>query len=757
MSTQLVDNFSLSAKKFLDNRQSWTSLDELQANTNVLMPNGFLAYCRAENKWYIMSCENENDPSTYQWSEYTIGNGTEGNVVQVATLPVANAENKNRILQYVGKDDTNLGLVKGYWYKCTMLLINDEITYKWLPINVQHNNGIDVFKSNEEHKKDCYYLYNNYVYVCIADNKDSDFIEANYKKVGDELTLYDKQMIEEYIGLSQEELETINNLIEDDAIKVDKTHSSSKIYADIQQCLKDSKDYTLKEIAKKVGTNYKIVESEDKVTSTNCLYLVGNEANGYKIYAYVDKVPKKLSDSIITLEGYAKEEELTTHINNNVAHLTAEEQTIVGKLGDENGSLTYDTKTISTINDTQASDKETYSSNKINTLIQENKVAEINAEKVRMADNTTVEDNITGLKYSFNKGYKTLKCDFKNKKIDDTGAEVDSTTTIITDKLSLDEYKSVEISCTGKYKLMVFKYNADDSFNSKIANTVSSFTINVVKGCKYIIQFWKNGDTNLKDALLRTTIKGEIEADENAKNIIAEIYNEFNNGVRELLYNREPYYLATDYGISTENDNNSQALQALMDYVYSNGGGTILYPNGDYKYSITETTHNYAVCLKPGVSIVGEDKYLTRFIMNDCNGKAYSLFWRLIGANSPLANAHFEKFTVDGSALTTWGVEGKAFYAQYVKHCVFKDLYLEGTPATALGVDFLDAVTIDHVTCTDCGRLWPADNLPCISRWHGRNLHWLMFPTRTIRRCSHGTDGRGSAPSRPVMPTHILQ
>ena len=398
MSTQLVDNFSLSAKKFLDNRQSWTSLDELQSNTNVLMPNGFLAYCKAENKWYIMSCKNENDPSTYTWTKYTIGNETGGNVVQVATLPVANAENKNCILQYIAKDDTNLGLVRAYWYKCAMLLINDESTYKWLPINVQRNNGIDVFKPNEEHKKDCYYLYNNYVYVCIADNKDSYFIEANYKKVGDELTLYDKQMIEEYIGLTQEELETINNLIEDDAIKVDKTHSSSKIYSDIQQCLKDSKEYTLKEIAKKVGTNYKIVESEDKVTSTNCLYLVGNETNGYKIYAYIDKVPKKLSDSIITLEGYAKEEELTTHINNNVAHLTAEEQTIVGKVGDENGSLTYDTKTISTINDTQASDKETYSSNKINALIQENKAVEINAEKVRMSDNTTVEDNIKLLK-----------------------------------------------------------------------------------------------------------------------------------------------------------------------------------------------------------------------------------------------------------------------------------------------------------------------------------------------------------------------
>ena len=70
MSTQLVDNFSLSAKKFLDNRQSWTSLDELQANTNILMPNGFLAYCKAENKWYKMNCTDESNPTTYTWSEF---------------------------------------------------------------------------------------------------------------------------------------------------------------------------------------------------------------------------------------------------------------------------------------------------------------------------------------------------------------------------------------------------------------------------------------------------------------------------------------------------------------------------------------------------------------------------------------------------------------------------------------------------------------------------------------------------------------
>ena len=67
---QIVSNFELSAKKFLDNRQSWTSLDELKANTNVLMPNGFLAYCKNEDKWYKMNCTDESNPTTYTWSEF---------------------------------------------------------------------------------------------------------------------------------------------------------------------------------------------------------------------------------------------------------------------------------------------------------------------------------------------------------------------------------------------------------------------------------------------------------------------------------------------------------------------------------------------------------------------------------------------------------------------------------------------------------------------------------------------------------------
>lgn len=70
---QIVSNFDLSAKKNLDSRKDWDSLNELKANSTILMPKGFLAYCKSEDKWYKMSCTDEGDPSTYTWTEFKTG------------------------------------------------------------------------------------------------------------------------------------------------------------------------------------------------------------------------------------------------------------------------------------------------------------------------------------------------------------------------------------------------------------------------------------------------------------------------------------------------------------------------------------------------------------------------------------------------------------------------------------------------------------------------------------------------------------
>ena len=65
----VIDNFKLSSKKFLDDRQYWESLTALKENSTILMPKGFLVYCKAEDKWYKMSCTDESNPSTYTWTE----------------------------------------------------------------------------------------------------------------------------------------------------------------------------------------------------------------------------------------------------------------------------------------------------------------------------------------------------------------------------------------------------------------------------------------------------------------------------------------------------------------------------------------------------------------------------------------------------------------------------------------------------------------------------------------------------------------
>ena len=67
---QIIDNFSSSMNKFLDARQEWESFAALQLNEDeIYMPDGFMAYCKEEGKWYVLKTEEPTDVSTYEWSE----------------------------------------------------------------------------------------------------------------------------------------------------------------------------------------------------------------------------------------------------------------------------------------------------------------------------------------------------------------------------------------------------------------------------------------------------------------------------------------------------------------------------------------------------------------------------------------------------------------------------------------------------------------------------------------------------------------
>lgn len=163
------------------------------------------------------------------------------------------------------------------------------------------------------------------------------------------------------------------------------------------------------------------------------------------------------------------------------------------------------------------------------------------------------------------------------------------------------------------------------------------------------------------------------------------------------------YYVATDYGISTDVEDNTPALQTLVDTVSEKGGGIIFFPVGTYNFKKAAT--KYAVLLKPNVSIMGENIETTVFKQTEV--APYSLFYCMASAIEPLTGCCFSNFTVDAYATgNSNAVYGKAFYIQYLRDCVFRDIRLLGTIATAMGIDYLDRVAIDNVNCVDCGRTY---------------------------------------------------
>ena len=66
MSINIGDNFGYLGKKFLDSRQSFDTLEAMNACTDV--PEGFITYCKEDQKRY------EYKNST--WSEYVVSGGS---------------------------------------------------------------------------------------------------------------------------------------------------------------------------------------------------------------------------------------------------------------------------------------------------------------------------------------------------------------------------------------------------------------------------------------------------------------------------------------------------------------------------------------------------------------------------------------------------------------------------------------------------------------------------------------------------------
>lgn len=161
-------------------------------------------------------------------------------------------------------------------------------------------------------------------------------------------------------------------------------------------------------------------------------------------------------------------------------------------------------------------------------------------------------------------------------------------------------------------------------------------------------------------------------------------------------------YDAADYFVQPQMWDNTRALQALVDNVAVEGGGVIRLGTGEYTFRSTVRWKS-RVSLQ-GVSVQGT---VLRMV-GDTNWSLFIGESTAQGVFAPIESVRFEHFTVDGYGMNpkNYSTNCKAFNIRPLTDAVFDDLVLRGTPATSLGVDFLNRVLISNVRVIEGGRNW---------------------------------------------------
>lgn len=176
---------------------------------------------------------------------------------------------------------------------------------------------ISVWQPNTMYQKDKVVLVvnnNTYSeYICKATHVSAEMFDEAYWTLVScvEFEGYTEEELLAMLNLSQEELNNLQNLINNDEVQNNHVWSSSKVYAELLTVLSESKNFTIAEIAKIVSFSYKVVTSEDDVVDDKAIYLIENAITGtYDMYLLVDGSPSKVGNTNINLDGYVKKENI---------------------------------------------------------------------------------------------------------------------------------------------------------------------------------------------------------------------------------------------------------------------------------------------------------------------------------------------------------------------------------------------------------------------------------------------------------------
>lgn len=100
---------------------------EYIGSTTANYTNGFFYKCVSDG---------ESTP-TYSWEEIPVQAQDDTKITHYSTMPTAEVDYEDEIVQYIGADDAVNGFVNGYFYKCVEVEGSDPAEYEWIPAPTQ--------------------------------------------------------------------------------------------------------------------------------------------------------------------------------------------------------------------------------------------------------------------------------------------------------------------------------------------------------------------------------------------------------------------------------------------------------------------------------------------------------------------------------------------------------------------------------------------------------------------------------------------
>lgn len=260
-------------------------------------------------------------------------------------------------------------------------------------------------------------------------------------------------------------------------------------------------------------------------------------------------------------------------------------------------------------------------------------------------------------------------------------------------------------------KVAVSDYEASERFDIEGADRVKFKLFGArVKPSEFLdaddnrIKMWGYGDTE-------GWFEGETSVPEKAKYLVyrskynaleayihvyykkqmnAQKINDELTSIRELTANSGYHYIADAYGVTTSNEDNANNLQALVDMVNKNGGGVIEIGCGTF-------TFKNSVTLKSNVGIMGQGIGNTILKMLDGGGTdGYSLF-----NGDFIKNVFIRDIEINSTGTNH---TGKHLFMRYIEDSYFTHIKSVDSRPTAIGIDYLNHVTITDNIIINGGR-----------------------------------------------------